>query len=370
MRVVRPGYRERQDAQVALQAKMQIQYCEQKQRERDEMARVAKKPTQALKLVEALNFVEFATGDYGVSTSPYVNLYNRCAVCWDGTMAAGMEIEEDLTVAPKLETLKKALGKSGKALTLTELPNGRLSVKGEKITVQVPCLTPQEMPATGPDPANWPLNDEIKEAFKSLQGIIEDSGDAVWQTAVLLEANIATATNGKVIMQYRHGIDLPPGLLLPRPFVQAVAKQFKPLIAFGYNPGHSLTFWFEDASWYKTQLYQDAYPNCAPILDVESTPINSPAGLWEGCKEIAEFDDNEWINFKENAIIAGVAKYPVEGLTGGRQFDYKYLKKIIPYIKTIDITTHDNKMIFFGDKVRGVVVGIVHQEEEVAEASE
>ena len=37
---VRPGYKERQDAQVALQARMQIEYCEARQREREAAADV------------------------------------------------------------------------------------------------------------------------------------------------------------------------------------------------------------------------------------------------------------------------------------------------------------------------------------------
>lgn len=328
------------------------------------MARKAAKATQALKLAEALSFVGAATGDYGLQTYEFVNLNNKRAVCFDGTMAAGMEIEEELTIAPKLETLKAALNKTGKSLTLTELPSGRLSVKGEKITVQVPCVAVATLPEARPDPAIAPITDEIKEAFKALEAIVTDSGERVFETAILLGANTATATNGKVLMQYWHGIDLPPHMILPRPFVKAVANQFKSLIAFGYTADTSVTFWFEDGSWYKTQLYNDKYPDCETLLNIQSSPVEAPADLWEGCKEIAEFHTTEWVTFKDNAIVAGVAKYPVEGLQGGKQFDYNVLKKAIPYIETVDLTTYGDRMLFFGKKVRGVVMGVINQEVE------
>lgn len=358
---IKPEYRERQDANVALMAKMQIEYCEQKERER-QMARKPAKATQALKLMEALSFVELATEDRGSNTAEFVNLSNKQAITFDGTFAAGMEIEEELSLAPKLEVLKKALAKSGKSLTITELPTGRLSVKGEKLSVMVPCVAPGDLPDVVPDPAIAPLNDEIKEAFKALVGIIAETGERFFETALLLEANLATATNGKVLMQYWHGNDLPPNLILPRPFVKAVASQFKSLKAFGWTQEHSVTFWFEDNSWYKTQVYQDKYPDVNKLLDVTSSAAEAPATLWEGCAQIAEFDEYEWIEFKSGEITSGTASWPVEKLQGYKKFDYKQIKKVIPYITKIDLTTYQDRAFFFGDKVRGVAMGIVGDE--------
>lgn len=330
------------------------------------MGRKPAKAVQALKLMEALSFVEAATEDHGQPMFEFVNLQNKRAICFDGVLAAGMEIEEELTLAPKLETLKKALAKSGKSLTLTELSSGRLSVKGEKLVVQVPCVQPTEMPVISPDLAIAAINDELKEAFKALENIIADSGERVFETALLLQANVATATNGKILMQYWHGIDLPPNLVLPRPFIQAVSKQFKSLVAFGYSTipnattgepePKSVTFWFEDGSWYKTQVYQDKFPDCDKLLNQPNSPTDAPEGLWEGCAQIAEFHDNEWITFNTGSLEAGTATYPVEGLQEGKQFAYQYLKKIVPLVKTIDLTTYADRAFFFGEKVRGVIM--------------
>lgn len=353
------GYEVRQNAQLAKQVREQIEYCE-----RMEMARKAAKATQALKLMEALSFVEVATEDHGQPMYEFVNLQNKRAITFDGMLAAGMEIEEELSLAPKVEILKKALAKSGKSLVLTELPTGRLSVKGEKLSVIVPCVQPSELPTVGPDPAIVSITDELKEAFKALQNIIADSGERVFETALLLEANIATVTNGKILMQYWHGIDLPPNLILPRPFIQAVAKQFKSLAGFGYTPDRSVTFWFEDGSWYKTQVYQDKFPDVARSLDVPNSPADAPEHLWEGCAQVAEFDEHEWIEFKSGELVAGTASYPVVGLQAGKKFDYNYLKRIVPFVKTIDLTTYADRAFFFGDKVRGVIMGIKAQENE------
>lgn len=364
-------YRQRQDAQLAKQAKAQIEYCEKlwlglSNQEINEltkdlnMARPKAKATQALKLMEAISFVEAATEDRGQPMFEFVNLQNKQAVCFDGVLAAGMEIEEELTLAPKLDTLKKALAKSGKSLTMTELPSGQLSVKGEKITVKIPCVQPDTLPPISPDPMIAPINDEIKEAFKTLENVIAETGERVFETALLLEGNFATATNGKVLMQYWHGIDLPPNMILPRAFVKAVSKQFKPLVGFGYTPDTSVTFWFEDGSWYKTQVYQDKFPDCNTLLNKESSPGAVPTDLWEGCAQIAEFHELEYIKFKSNEIAAENATYSVNGIQEGKMFDYKLLKKIVPFIDTIDLTTYPDRAFFYGKegKMRGIIVGI------------
>jgi hypothetical protein len=357
---VHSDYKNRQDERQRLIASF---YTE------DNMARPKAKATQALKLMEALAFIEPATQAADNPMHEFVNLSNKRAVAFNGVLSAGMEIEEELTLAPKLDTLKRALSKTGKVLTITELPSGRLSVKGEKIAVQVPCVQPDTLPPIRPDVAIAPINDEIKSAFKALEGILSETGERVFETALMLESQFATATNGKILMQYWHGNDLPPGLLLPRAFIQAVGHQFKALQAFGWSQlddgrARSVTFWFEDGSWIKTQVYQDAYPAVNPMLDVANSPADPPSGLWEGCATIAEFDENEWITFEDGCVKAGDAEYPVSGLQGPRQFSYKFLKKIIPFAKTIDLTTYPDRAHFFGEKVRGVVVGIKAVESE------
>jgi hypothetical protein len=359
-RGVHPDYRNRQDARSKLIASF---YTE------DNMARPKAKATQALKLMEALAFIEPATAAADNPNHEFVNLSNKRAVAFNGVLSAGMEIEEELHLAPKLDTLKRALSKTGKSLTITELPSGRLSVKGEKITVQVPCVAPDTLPPIGPDAAIAPINDEIKSAFKALEGILSETGERVFETALMLESQFATATNGKILMQYWHGNDLPPGLLLPRAFIQAVGHQFKALQAFGWSQyedgkARSVTFWFEDSSWIKTQVYVDKYPDVNPMLDVANSPADPPSGLWEGCATIAEFDENEFITFEDGFVKAGDAEYPVNGLQGNRQFGYKLLKKIIPFAKTIDLTTYPDRAHFFGEKVRGVIVGIKAVESE------
>jgi hypothetical protein len=105
-RGVHPDYRNRQIDARKLIASF---YTE------DNMARPKAKATQALKLMEALAFIEPATQAADNPNHEFVNLSNKRAVAFNGVLSAGMEIEEELHLAPKLDTLKRALSKTGKS---------------------------------------------------------------------------------------------------------------------------------------------------------------------------------------------------------------------------------------------------------------
>lgn len=329
------------------------------------------KPTQASQLLEALNFIEVGTNDV-LPWHSVVRLSGNMAVSFNGQIAASHPIVEELTLCPQLDRLKMALQRCGKSLVISETPNGQLSVKGDKLRALVPCLKAEDLPAIMPDTPCGEIGDILKEAFKVCNSLASEAGERVIEASLLLDANVCTATNGHVMLQFWHGINLPPHMVLPKLFTAAVAKQEKPLTGFGFSWGNdgnvaSVTFWFEGGAWIKTQCYQDRWPDIGKVIDVQTFPVEAPKELFEGCEAVYNFSDNKSVHFIDNAVmshdtdLAG-AQYEVKGLQGGQCFNGDYMKKIAPFAKTIDLTTLPGKMYFFGGEpanpVRGVVMGI------------
>jgi hypothetical protein len=175
------------------------------------------------------------------------------------------------------------------------------------------------------------------------------------------------------MLQYWHGIDLPPHMVLPKTFTQAVAKQAKPITGFGSSWGNdgnvrSVTFWFDGGSWIKTQCYQDRWPDAVySVINVQSYPVETPAGLFEAVEAVSSFNDDRHVTFADNMVMSHHsdnvgAQYEVIGLQAGKQFNSEYLKKIAPFAKTIDLTTFDDRAFFFGGEaanpVRGAIMGM------------
>jgi hypothetical protein len=373
MRGIKPGYVERQDANVARMAREQIEYCERKQKEREEMSRprgAKNKPkvnSQGEALAEALAFVSVAATKDDEFYKEHVRLSNNFAVAFDGQIAAGHPIAEELNYCAHLGQLRTAIAKCGASLAIAELPTGRLSIKGEKIRALVPCLPADEMPPAYPDQPCAVIDDRIKEAFKVCNALASEAADRVVCASLLLEANQCTGTNGAALMQYWHGIDLPPHIVLPKLFASAVLKINKPLTGFGFSWNHdntqvaSVTFWFDGGCWIKTQCYSDRWPSVSNIVDVPSYPTNLPEGLFEAIEAVAEFNDDGYVTLCENMVqshrnVEVGAQYQVDGLQGGKQFDGKLIKQVRQFVTSIDLTTYPDRAYFNGENMRGVLM--------------
>lgn len=315
-------------------------------------------------MLEALNFISVA---FDNPTQPYhdfVKFENGFAMLSNGIITAGFPIEEQLDCYPHFETLHKAVKKMGKSTSMTLLDTNRLSVKGDNLRVLVPCFGVSEYPELVPDSPIAVIDDRLKEAFKLCGSLVSEKADRVVEAALLLEANQCTGTNGAVLMQYWHGIDLPPAMVVPKLFAQAVSKVKQPITAFGWTYEKSITFYFEGGMWIKCLMYADAYPDIQGIVDKPSFPSDVLEGFFEGIATVGEFSDDGYVYFADNAVTThrndtDGAQYDVKGLQAGKQFDSKQLALIAPYVKTIDLTTYPERIFFFGDNMRGVAIGVV-----------
>lgn len=328
------------------------------------------KPTQAQQLLEALAFVGVATRDDN-DYQKFVRLHGKSAVTFNGQLSAGHPIAEELTLCPHLDKLEAALKRCGKSLVISETPSAQLSIKGDKLRALVPCMAAQDLPAAEPDPIVATVGNVIKEAFKVCGVLASEAGERVIEASLLLEANVCTGTNGAAIVQYWHGLNLPPEMVLPKVFTAAVVKQAKDITGFGFSWGddgkvRSVTFHFDGGGWIRTQCYQDRWPALAPILDVAAHPAATPAGLFDAVEAVGEFSEDQWVTFGENAVMShddtGVgAQYEVQGLQAGKKFKAKLVKLVAPYAKTIDLTTYQDRAFFFGGEdanpVRGAIIG-------------
>lgn len=328
------------------------------------------------KLIEAFEFVSPAYKEKkadGSGANPhlfqqYCRIVNHQVIAFDGVIALGHPIDEDIAICPHLGKLLAAVKKAGTTLSLTELDSGRLSMKGDNLRVIIPCIDGTSIPAVMPDPPCGTMTDEVIAGCAAVDPLIKE-GDANirWiETAALLRANTIFATNGHVAFEYWHGIDLPPGLSIPKATVSALAKTKKKLTRFGFSPS-SVTFYFEDGAWLRSQLFNEEFPDIDRLMNAafgQRGPDDlrePPATLFEACAAVAPFADTSAIYLgpgivKSHPVDGAGADYPCEGLTGYAVFNSQYMKLIAPHAKKLDLHVNDQQAIFFGDRIRGVLM--------------
>jgi hypothetical protein len=334
----------------------------------------AAKPAENAGLLAAVQFVECVENET-IEFSHFAKLSNGMVLAYSNVLSAGFPIAEQLNRCPRIDMLKAALLRCGKSLAITETNDGHLSIKGDKLKAIVPCMAEPLADITPDAPViNGDFN-ILKEAFKAACTVADEIADRVMYASVLLDPNTVTATNGKVLLQYWHGITgLPPATVIPALFAKQIVGSKYKITGIGGNYDtnagfmRSLTIWFENGAWLKTQCYEDRWQAFEQLLNVATNPQPVPVGLFEGIEAVEPFcKDSGAIHFGDGYVSSYLnsdagASYPVKGLPPGKIFHAKLVRQVSPYVKTLDLLTQNDRAFFFGgtdiNPIRGVFMAM------------
>lgn len=328
--------------------------------------RKPKAEAQAAKLLTALDFVKVANRDTEQGKfQQHVALVNKWAIASDGVLSAGHPIDEDLSCCPHTEQLTAALRKINGALSITQGDNGRLTLAGAKLKAQVPCLDIELMQAVHPDPMQWPLAEAVKAAMMVAAMYTKEGGTTVTENACFIGNGSCIGTNGKCLVEAWHGVGMPE-LVVPRVFVIAVGKQEKSLEGFGFSD-RSLTFYFEGGAWIRTQLYAEGYPadGIRRVLSEPTQPVVIPEDFFPGVDAVSPFHEDGIVYMRDSVIQSGreadlASSYECKGLVTahGQAFKAQQITAVAQFATQFDINTKDDRMYWFGETTRGIIMGI------------
>ncbi len=314
-------------------------------------------------LAEALKFLKPVQKKTGSVQQQFCMISGNWAAASDEVMTIATKVEEDLSVCPQTAQFEEALKKTGEDLSITQLSQTALSVVSGAFKAVIPCVPFDNLSISAPDAPCAVIDDRLKEAFAVLAPLATEGAPNAAYASVLLQSGSAVATNGFMLVECWHGIDLPPGMLLPKAAVAAILKSGKPLAKFGYS-GPSATFWFDDESFIKTQLYGERYPHYAPLFECEGlNPWPVPAEFFTAVRSIEAFTRNGVLYFENGKLASNeleneASTYIIEGLPEGMGFNAKYLLMVEKSFQSVHFDEASNKAFFFGENVRGVVMGI------------
>lgn len=248
----------------------------------------AKKGNAAIEgILNAVKFCEPASKETGQPNQTHLRLANNWAIAFDGTIAIGQKTDSDITANPHTHTLIKALEKCTDATQITQLGDGRLSIQSGRFRAFVPCLQNDLLGNVTPDAPCAHINPAVFNSLLIVSPIANENAQRIMLASALLRSGSAVATDGVIIMEHWHGVDLPP-CIIPKSFISIINKIQKPPIHFGFST-KSATFYFDDQSWIRTQLYSERWPDIDRVLNTQNNQWPMPGGLWEALEKIAPF---------------------------------------------------------------------------------
>lgn len=315
-------------------------------------------------LIKALQFVGLAQKSAGTAYQMHCLMNNGWCVAFDERMTIGCKIEENISACPRTEQLLAALQKCGDQVAISQLSEYVLSIRSDKFKASIPCVGFESIPATGPDPLQAPITDAVRAGFETCGWLVHEGEQNAYQAALLLQGGSIVGTNGHVLLEHWHGLSLPGGLLIPARSAAAIVAITKKLVGFGCS-ATSATFYFEDESFLKTQLFDQRYPNYEAVftkfVEQQATPL--PADFFVGVEAVKKFSESKFVYLLGDKIQSHVepelgATYDLAGIPNQYSFNYEYLTNCAPHFKNTVFA--DSSVYFQNGPVRGACMGGTH----------
>lgn len=283
---------------------------------------------------------------------------------FNGTLALCSPIPFDIACKPKADPLVKAISNCDDTVQLSMTAAGRLSIKSGKFKAFVDCVE-------GDTPHAMPEGEEVKidgeailRAFKTIHPFIGDDASRPWSNGVLLLGQSAFATNNIMLVEFWTGSPVPMPLNIPR----AAIKEF---LRIDEAPTHaqmterSITFHFQGNRWLRTQLLETKWPDLYKVLDNPSQPEPLDESLFAALQAVRPFTDKFGkIIFTGDGRITthGTegegASYDIEGFNHTGAYNIEMLNLLQGTAQRIDWSTYPRPCLFFGDRVRGAIIGM------------
>lgn len=328
-------------------------------------ARKKQETNVASELLDAVKFIALVQRKQVEITRSYCVINNGYISASNGVLSAGITVSDSLSCCPNTIKFVTALSKCKNELSITENDNDTITVKSGPFKAVVQCVKISEMPLIYPDEALYNLNNDFTKALDICAPLASEKEDKVEMSSILLRSRSVIASNGFMLLNYWHGVDMPDNMVLPKVATDAIVKSGKTLAKFGFSKT-SITFYFDDGSWIKSQLFDEEWTDISTLLDSPSNPWPVPDNFFIGLDHVLPFCDSESVYFKENSLASHeeetkATTYEVIGLPVGKIYSGKALKSLENIVDKFDFKTYDNRCMFFGleGKLRGLLMGRV-----------
>ena len=270
--------------------------------------RTAEAPQPETNLLAALRFCGEITNDKGPINETHIHLGANWATAYNGVIAAGHPITEDIYGCPHAKLIIEALSKCNDNISFTQLDSSKLSIKSGKFKAIVSCIDPTLLHIAIPDQPIALIDDRFKEGLSIVGTVPNENAQLIYLASILMNGQSLISTTGKLIIEYWHGIDLPNGIALPKALVDPLTKTSKKLARFGFSQS-SVTFYFEDGAWIRSQLYAEKWPDIATVLDRPSNAWPFSADFWNGLEAVAAFGEG-FVYFDMEALRSHRETWP------------------------------------------------------------
>ena len=282
---------------------------------------------------------------------------------YNGMLALSSPIPFDIDCKPKAGPLVQAIGNCNDTVTLSMTPAGKLRIQSGKFRAYIDCVN-GETPHVMPEGDDVQIDGEaVLQAFKTIMPFVGDDASRPWANGILLRGQSAFATNNVCLVEYWIGSEMPLTINVPRVAIREMIRINEPP-THAQVTQNSITFHFTDGRWVRSQLLSSDWPDLSKVLDRPAQPIAMDERIFEGLETIKPFADKMGRVFiKESTLLTHIdaaegASFDVPGFNFEGVYQIEMLKLLNGVAKQIDFSSYPDPCIFYGDRLRGAIVGM------------
>lgn len=286
---------------------------------------------------------------------------------YNGMIALCSPIDFGINCNPKAATLVQAIGKCEDEIQLSVTQANRLKVASGKFKAFIECIN-EEFPPVEPEGEIVELDGSLLlSCFTKIYDFIGNDASRPWSNGVLLKGKSAIATNNVCLVEYWLGVEFPLVANVPKQFLTEVLriKQAPTKLQICEK---SMTFHYEDGRWMRCQLLSTQWPDLDKVLNVENTPSEIDESIFEGIDAIKPFLDKTGAVCLKDGFIRTYnvetegAEFEIEDKSIDAIFSAEMLNLLQGVATHVDFTRYPAPCIFYGNALRGAIVGIKSRE--------
>lgn len=314
------------------------------------------------RLLSAIQFVSIAQPKRSNNPAEiHCRMWAKQLSTFGGVLSAGIGIQEEIECCPHTQKMLDALQECPDTINLTLLPTRELSIKSGNFLATIPCIEQTDLPPIYGDQSVLPVSFEFQRALEQAGTIVNERNRTVLYSSVQMMDESVFATNGEVILESWHGCPAPSNLIVPKLFIKALHRaKGKTLYSLGCT-GNSLTGYFPDGSWLKTQLHNDdSFPKLKEFFTMQVDLQLVPLGFFAAVERLAPFSNDDRIYLRKEGMCTDRyqtdgAINTCEGLPDGISFSISSLRLIQPFAEKIAFNVTQGMTYFQSRTCRGVI---------------
>ncbi|UPT52991.1 DNA polymerase III subunit beta [Hafnia phage yong3] len=316
-------------------------------------------------MLESLKFVQGAVAKKEVVEGlTHFLIKDGVVKGFNGMIALAAPIPLDIECAPLATPMVKAITNCDDTVQLTLMSNGKLSIKAGGFRVAIPC-TDKETPHVDPEGTLYEINGEqLIQGIKSVEPVMGVDASRRWTCGMLISNGSIYATNNVIIAQYWFGSPFPLDCVIPSAAVKEILR-IKEVPTHIQACENNMTFHYPSGRWLRTQLMAMDWPDVNRVLEVESQPYGIDQAIFEGLDKIKPFAEEDPPRVYIEDGVMRTHYEPTEGaaftindtqISG--VFAIEMLSKLKGIATTADLTRYPAPCTFFGENMRGVLMGV------------